>query len=427
MCNEVYGCIHVDAGAYAISAHLSHVLPSLSSFLTGSLSRQSRRAAIVSTDAYIHEKGVAATETPCTLPPIKIIAFADHSQPIMTVTASNGTQAVEALKLQRERSATYQQWMSLFHRALLGDITATELQRNIEDIILPEFQRISTQLRMLQKSLLETAAEVEHAKNGRLLPQSTAEVATGFADSKQQASSAPPSSSEAKATALAMWIARLQDLESEHYTVTVSLANRLVEHCTPNVRVVSESDSAAVTTTGTQKRSSESADIRSLFKPDSSDDDEQYELVPPDPSAAAAAAAPEAAPAAPTLRVHDVESCTLARLIPQRYHTHLYFVACRGAADDLDGSLDHSASESDDVDDTEKTKAYAVAELVALPAKGARRDGAPTIAHYAPRAVACRCANWSSAVAAIIRRQELLRAAIEDLCEELQGEISDDG
>lgn len=346
----------------------------------------------------------------------------------MTATASNRAQVVAALKLQRDRSATYQQWALLFHRAIIGDITATELQRNIQGIVLPEFQRISTQLRTLQKALTETAAETEQRQNGHPSPHSPTESPAGPADSKLQTSAA-----------LAMWIDRLQNLEREHYTVTLSLANQLVEHCTPNVCLDSENAPSTAAEAGkvdedTPWPTGEPADIKSLFKPDSSDD-EQYELVerrpnriahsPPVPSTAAASA-PAPAPAAPSLRVHDVERCTLLRLIPTRYHTHLYFVACRGALDDLGGPSDHSAND-DDVDGTEGTKAREEEEeLVALPPKGARRDGVPTIAHYTPSAVARRCAGWSSAVASIIHRQESLRAAIEDLCEELQGEISDD-
>lgn len=342
----------------------------------------------------------------------------------MTATASNRAQAVSALKLQRDRSATYQQWTLLFHRAITGDITATELQRNIQGIILPAFQRISTQLRTLQKTLTET----EQRQNGHLSPHSPTEAPAGPADNRQQTSSA-----------LSMWIDRLQDLEREHYTVTLSLANQLVDHCTPNVCLESESESSTAVEAGKEEgdtpenRAGEPADIKSLFKPDSSDD-EQYELVerrpnhiahsPPAPSTAAASA-PAPAPAAPTLRVHDVERCILLRLIPPRYRTHLYFVTCRGAMDDLGGSSDHSAN-GDDVDGTEGSTSRVEEELVALPSKGARRDGAPTLAHYAPSAVACRCAGWSSAVASIIHHQESLRAAIEDLCEELQGEISDD-
>ncbi|CAJ1989526.1 protein of unknown function - conserved [Leishmania donovani] len=345
----------------------------------------------------------------------------------MTATASNRAQAVAALKLQRDRSTTYQQWTLLFHRAITGDITATELQRNIQGIVLPEFQRISTQLRTLQKALTETAVETEQRQNGHPSPHSPAEAPEGPADNRQQTSSA-----------LAIWIDRLQDLEREHYTVTLSLANQLVEHCTPNVCLESESEPSTATEAGkaeegTPKRTGEPADIKSLFKPDSSDD-EQYELVerrpnhiahsPPAPSIAAASA-PAPAPATPTLRVHDVERCTLLRLIPPRYRTHLYFVKCRGVMDSLGGPPDHSAN-GDDVNGTEGSTARVEEELVALPSKGARRDEAPILAHYAPSAVACRCAGWSSAVASIIHRQESLRAAIEDLCEELQGEISDD-
>ncbi|KAG5477067.1 hypothetical protein LSCM1_05407 [Leishmania martiniquensis] len=363
----------------------------------------------------------------------------------MAATASNRAQAVKALKLQRERSATYQQWMSLFYRALIDDITVTELQRSIQGIILPEFQRISSQLQALRKSLMEAAVEAEHPRSGRCSPPSASAAPTGLAVNQQQTTSAPPSSCCAKATALAMWITRLQDLEREHYTVAVGLANHMVEHCTPNVRAESERPLSAVAASGaadkqnaetdTQKRSGESAGIKSIFKPDSSDDDELYERVerqpkaiahgPPDPSTPTAAV-PAPAPVAPTLRVHDVERCALPRLIPQRYHTYLYFVTCRGAADDLDGSSDHSANDSDGAD-SERRKTYAGTDLVALPAKGARSDGAPTIARYAPSAVACRCAKWSSAVATILRQQMSLRTAIEDLCEELQGEISDDG
>ncbi|GET89297.1 hypothetical protein, conserved [Leishmania tarentolae] len=337
----------------------------------------------------------------------------------MAATASNRAQAIAALKLQRDRSTSYQQWASLFHRALTGEITATELQRNIQGILLPEFQRISTQLRTLQKAL------TEQQTNGHASSYSTTEAPAGPADNQQLASSS-----------LAMWIDHVQDLEREHYTVTLSLMNQLVQHCTPNVCCEAESELSTGTEEekakeDTPKRAGEPADIKSLFKRDSSDD-EQYELVErhsrhtahslPEPSIDAASV-PAPAPAVPTLRVHDVERCTLLHLIPQRYHTHLYFVMCRGALDDLGGSSDHSVNDNDD--GAEGSKARGEEELVVLPFKGARRDGAHTVACYAPSAIACRCADWSNAVASIIRRQESLRAAIEDLCEELQGEISD--
>ncbi|CAJ1027780.1 hypothetical protein Q4I30_004655, partial [Leishmania utingensis] len=145
----------------------------------------------------------------------------------MTATPNSRAHAVAALKLQRDRSTAYQQWTSLFYRAIIGDITATELQRHIQGIVLPEFQRISTQLRSLQEVLTVSVAETEQQPNGHPSPHLT--------------TNAPSSSSTAaKATALARWIDRLQDLEREHYTVTLSLANQLVQHCTPNVCVESE-------------------------------------------------------------------------------------------------------------------------------------------------------------------------------------------
>ncbi|KAG5502925.1 hypothetical protein JKF63_04698 [Porcisia hertigi] len=352
---------------------------------------------------------------------------------------SHTVKAVAALRLQRDRSTTYQHWTSLFHRAITGDITATELQHNIQGIILPEFQRISTQLRQLQAELTETADKTEQPQNSTASP-SNAEESADPADIKCRTSSALLSASSfaSSAMALAAWIDRLQELEREHYAVTLSLANQLVEHCTPNVCLESESGSLK-TAEGVQtvsettkaempRRRRRSTGIRSLFKPGSSDDDEPCELVK-EPSARIAQSppvpsAPGPGPTMPTLRVHDVERCALYRLIPPRYYTHLHFVACRCSLEDVGSTSGHSANRKDDR--VGEKNASVDTELVALPATDAGKGGVSIIARYAPSDVSSRCADWSGAVAAIVHRQEWLRAAIEELCEELQAEISDD-
>ncbi|KAI5690366.1 hypothetical protein MNV84_04531 [Leishmania braziliensis] len=372
-------------------------------------------------------KCVAAAEVLSTLPITLVLVLLEHLRSIMTATPNSRAHAVAALKLQRDRSTAYQQWTSLFYRAIIGDITATELQRHIQGIVLPEFQRISTQLRSLQEVLTVSVAETVQQPNGHPSPHLTTNAPAGAADHRRWTSSAPLSSTTAKATALARWIDRLQDLEREHYTVTLSLANQLVQHCTPNVCVESERKPLAAAEEDISRRTDEATDIKSLFKPDSSDE-EQCELVQSHPTHIAhSTTAPSAAAApAPSLRVHDVERCSLLRLIPPRYHTCLYFVACHGAVDDLGGSPDHSANDSNDDDGEGGNQPCVEAELIALPDKHVSTDEAPIIAHYAPFVVARRCAAWSSAVTAIVHRQESLRAAIEELCEELQGEISDD-
>lgn len=378
--------------------------------------------------------------------------------------------AVAALKLQRERSTAYQQWTLQFHRAITGDITASELQRNIQGIVLPEFQRISTQLRTLQRTLEESAST-------RLSCGTTAGAGARVEVDNKRKSCGPPS--EARALALASWIDRLQDLEREHYTVTLGLANQLVEHCTPNVcRATAEDGAAAATAPATSAQQQQhpsaatavSTDIKDLFKPDDSDGDEEerggdgaplYERVdrrsrqtPAAPSApvhavaatgnkSSSAAVGEDGAASPVLRVHDADRCPLARLVPPRFHTHLFFVPCRNAIDELGGGGSGSSSRSvstagenaggegrgggdapSEADENKRTRPRE-SELVPLHAKrAARGDG--VIARYDPAAVARRCLAWSSGVGAVVHQQEAIRAAIEDLCEELQGEISDD-
>lgn len=326
----------------------------------------------------------------------------------MPASSSPTASCVSALKLQRERSATYQKWTSLFHRALLGDITPSELQRNIQGILLPEFQRISLALRDLQ--------------------------------SRQ---------SEAGSTTLSQWIDQLQDLEREHYGVTLSLANHLVDHCSPNVRSAAAAvatDATAVDATQPMATTTSSAEVnavelKSIFKPADSDDDDDAALrsgevewreaksstKPPaaqqqqQPPAAAAETKGEASA---TLCVHDVDRCALQRLIPPRYHTSLFFVDCRAGFDELAGVADAPFSADRDGRDSEGEE-----ELMPLFAKG--HNGGDTagndspVAFYNPVTVAQRCVAWSHTVRPIVRRQETLRSAIEDLCEELQGVISD--
>lgn len=362
--------------------------------------------------------------------------------------------SVAALKLQRERSSTYQQWTSQFHRALMGDIKPGELQRNIQGIILPEFQRISTALRSLQKSLTQQNS------------------------SDEETTSSAKSVTKSEEQRLAQWIDQLQDLEREHYGVTLSLANKLVEHCTPNVPSASTAPGSALHDDSKEKEANAPSyntatwteeevvptDMKSLFKPDDSDDEglasgevEWRETrstgYPPAPTAAspaqtkpvtsAEARAPTAtatttnAPVAATLRVHDNGRCSLLRLIPPRYHTHLFFVDCRDGLDELDGASTNSDASvalkenrrnngEATVDDGDGEEALLPVYAKESDAEGASRTqrGAP-LGFYAPSAISHRCVEWSRAVGPIVRRQDALRAAIEDLCEELQSEISD--
>ncbi|KAK7194532.1 hypothetical protein NESM_000370400 [Novymonas esmeraldas] len=354
-----------------------------------------------------------------------------------TLSTSSTANAVAVLKLQRERSAAYQQWTSLFHRAITGDITVSELHRNTQGIILPQFQHVSTQMRTIQHALVE---RVEQSRDG------------GQTTSTDTAAAATVTS----AAALARWIDRLQDLEREHYAVTLDLATRLVEHCAANVTAAPAGDGddraamaqsgMAVGGAGTPGHAVDGATaLAGLFRADSSgsdDDDAGDGHVERRPrpeargttaaaavttAAAAAGAAtvsspPAAAAATPSLCVHDADRCALLRLVPPRHHTFLYFVRCHGADDD-DGSSD------DDGGNSSASAHGADLDLVALHAKASPPHGAAAapvvLAYYAPSAVAHRCASWSSAVAAVAQRQESVRVAIEDMCDDLQADISD--
>ncbi|KPI90005.1 hypothetical protein ABL78_0865 [Leptomonas seymouri] len=319
---------------------------------------------------------------------------------------------VALLKLQRERSFTYQQWNTQFHRALVGDITPSELQRNIQGIILPEFQRVSTALRTLQASL---AAQTGDGAVPNAAPASATEnsVAGGKRDNQRN---------------LAAWIDALQNLEREHYGVTLSLANQLVDHCTPNA-VPAPPSAGEEEKKGTVPQGEVVvASILSLLKPDDSENEDRSNEVKGNActSQPVADAAEKVSAATATLRVHDGGRCALQRLVPPRYQKHLFFVDCKEGVDELGGAPDSRAASCAPSNDSDE-------ELLALPLyEKERGDGAagnsergPPIAFYEPSAISRRCVGWSRTVEPIVRRQHALRAAIEDMCEELQNDISD--
>ncbi|KAL7706297.1 hypothetical protein N2W54_004890 [Lotmaria passim] len=350
---------------------------------------------------------------------------------------------VTALRLQRERSSAYQQWTSQFHRALIGEVTPSELQRNTENIIVPAFQRISTALRTLQKSLDEDTHDDATAPQQSVFSHPAADH-----------------THPAQRVSLVRWIDQLQNLEREHYSVTLSLANQLVEHCTPNLLAAS-SPSAISTAGGTHQPADGRVnamgevvptDIRSLFKPGDSDDDddnryngtvewrEKRSAGPPPapttaPTAASAEKEKEEAEATCTLRVHDGGRCALLRLIPPRCDAHLFFVDCKDGIDELGGAADLPAPSSSPTNhyanNNAKSGESEKEELLPVYAKESR-DGAadafqrgPPIGFYDPSVIAQRCMGWSHTVVPIVRRRDALRAAIEELCEEMQSDISD--
>jgi hypothetical protein len=326
---------------------------------------------------------------------------------------------VAALKLQRERSSTYQQWTLQFYRALIGDVTPNELQRSIQGIILPAFQRVSTSLRTLQRSLTEQAE-----KDG-----------SSIADNKHSTQQR-----------LVRWIDQLQELEREHYDVTLSLVNKLVDHCASNLLCASAATDGEsqgkeapqpASNTASQSREVAPVDITSLFKPADSDDeqDPNNEWEWREPRSTGYPPVPTPAPeekeesATATLCVHDGGRCALLRLIPPRYHTHLFFVDCkdgldelRGASDLPDSSASPASKQSDGDDDDELLPVYPKERSET--AAGNTQRGTP-LAFYRPSTISRRCVDWSHTVEPVAHRQDALRATIEELCEELQSEISD--
>ncbi|KPA79708.1 hypothetical protein ABB37_05473 [Leptomonas pyrrhocoris] len=344
-----------------------------------------------------------------------------------TVTKVSGA---AALKLQRERSSTYQQWTSQFHRALAGAITPDELHRNIQGVVLPELQRVSTALRALQRSLTE-----QMGGDGVPNPATASAAENRVADNQHS-----------RERNLAEWIDQLQSLEREHYGVTLALASQLVDHCTPNVlsALPLTGEKEEMQSQGLPAKATElsgevvPADVKSLFKPEDSEDEDSNEEIewrgkrpagpPPAPAPAAEADAAEKQTAVPaTLCVHDGGRCALLRLIPPLFQTHLFFVDCKEGVDELGGASSSSSASLSPHDGDDG------AESLALPVYGKRESGRAAgngqrgtpIAYYVPSVVSHRCVGWSRTVEPIVRRQDALRTAIEDMCEELQNEVSD--
>ncbi|CAD2217389.1 hypothetical protein AGDE_10364 [Angomonas deanei] len=168
-----------------------------------------------------------------------------------------------AIALQRERCATYQQWDSVFHGAIVGEYSSAHLQQVVAETVIPSFQKVSSGLRELQKQVRETAP-------------STDQLAQFFVQ----------------------WVEAIQEVEGEHYRVSVTLASTIAGHCTLN----------STTGPATKKESEEEPAWR--------------------------------------VSVHACNLCGLANILPISVQKPFYFVPCN-SVDLLKGEDDASEEDSD--------------------------------------------------------------------------------
>lgn len=112
---------------------------------------------------------------------------------------------VRALQLQQRRCEVYHIWDEQFLRVTAGTISSEELMSTMQNVVVSEFQRVSSELRALQQTVL-------------LAKEASAKGTATFT----------------AYTVLHEWIDRVQKAESQHYLTAVEMYSVLAAHTAGN-------------------------------------------------------------------------------------------------------------------------------------------------------------------------------------------------